>query len=446
GKSLRLRLPGEAGERPWRYASRAECSLCHNFQGAGAVLGAGTLQLNREVERGGRRENQLRSLERLGLFLRPLSAAPEALPRLVDPHDASGDLARRARSYLHANCTHCHDENRGGLSPLRLKFSSSEEAMAALGAPPLQGGFGLEDARLIAPGDPSRSVLYYRLAKMGSGHMPRVGPKLVDPRGLALVREWIEGLPGERGAVAVEGDAVRSWARAIEAAGSPPEARAQAIGALLDTTRGALELAHRLGSGGVSEECRSQALSTARAHPRFEVRDLFLRFLLREGEVPEAREADPGEILALRGDAARGREIFFRDGAPGCKGCHAAGGRGAAVGPDLSHIGKKYPRTTLLAQLVDPSREVSPEYAAYLLLTTEGEVLSGLLSERSESEVALKDMQGRVRRVPARRVKSLDRQPLSLMPDALLRELTAQEAADLLEYLVTRRAGTPAAR
>ena len=56
--------------------------------------------------------------------------------------------------------------------------------MKAVGGKPVQGTFGIADAMIIAPGEPERSVLYYRMASLGGSRMPRVGSRAVDEKGL----------------------------------------------------------------------------------------------------------------------------------------------------------------------------------------------------------------------------------------------------------------------
>src|SRR6185436_12343438 len=121
--------------------------------------------------------------------------SPEALPRLTPPFDAARDVNDRARSYLHVNCGHCHRFNGGGSSYFFLQHDLPLRDVKALGVRPTQGTFGIHDAQLLAPGDPYRSVLYFRLSKTGPGHMPHLGAKIVDERALPLIHEWIRQLP-----------------------------------------------------------------------------------------------------------------------------------------------------------------------------------------------------------------------------------------------------------
>src|SRR5207302_8813220 len=121
-------------------------------------------------------------------------------------------------AYLHANCGHCHSDHGGGSVPLRLHFSFSSAAMKAVGVRPTRGDFGLPDARIIKPGDPWASTLYYRMAKFGRDRMPHIGSDLPDEAGLRLVERWIAGL----------GKGAAAPALAV-----PPEKRPEAPGAAL---------------------------------------------------------------------------------------------------------------------------------------------------------------------------------------------------------------------
>jgi putative heme-binding domain-containing protein len=72
-----------------------------------------------------------------------------------------------------------------------------------------------------------------------------------------------------------------------------------------------------------------------------------------------------------------------------------------------------------------------------VLETTEGRVFSGFVVEKTDQEVAIKDQQGQTHRFPASKIESLNAQAKSIMPDLVLRDVTAQDAADLLAYLTT---------
>jgi putative heme-binding domain-containing protein len=142
--------------------------------------------------------------------------------------------------------------------------------------------------------------------------------------------------------------------------------------------------------------------------------------------------------LALKGDSGRGEKLFWSEAAA-CGNCHKVGDRGKPVGPDLSSIGKMRPREELLESILEPSRRIEPKYATYVAQTADGRSTIGLLVKRDAKEVVLRDGQNQEIILAAKNVESLQPSRTSLMPDGQLTSLTAQEAADLLEYLATRK-------
>lgn len=192
---------GTASKQSWHFPSRAECMVCHS-RAAGFVLGPQTLQMNREHDYGGFRDNQLAVLARSG-FLRfggkpkvdGMPKAPDEYPRLVDPYDSTADLGERARSYLHANCAQCHVAAGGGNSAIELHHNTETKNLRALGVAPLHDKFEIPEAQLIAPGEPERSVLLHRVGKTGRGRMPPLATSIVDQQAVELLRAWIKELP-----------------------------------------------------------------------------------------------------------------------------------------------------------------------------------------------------------------------------------------------------------
>ena len=187
------RANGGAQRQVWRYPSRAECLACHS-RAANFVLGLSELQMNKAHDYGAVRDNQLRTLEHIGVFNKPLPKPPSELPKVANPYDPGETLETRARSYLHANCSPCHVEAGGGNSKMELGFTTPAERMNLFSARPQHDTFGIDNAMLIAPGDPNRSILYQRLSRRGRGQMPPLVTALADERAVALFRDWIRGL------------------------------------------------------------------------------------------------------------------------------------------------------------------------------------------------------------------------------------------------------------
>jgi mono/diheme cytochrome c family protein len=118
-------------------------------------------------------------------------------PALADPADATAPLDARARAYLHTNCAHCHRPNGPAPTALDLRYSTALGDMGACDAPANNGDVGLgADARIVAPGDPARSVLAARMERRDAAAMPPLASFVADDAGVALVRDWIATLTG----------------------------------------------------------------------------------------------------------------------------------------------------------------------------------------------------------------------------------------------------------
>ncbi len=178
-------------QQKWHYPSRTECMVCHS-RAAGFTLGLSTGQMDKPHDYGTRQENQLAVLEQLNLATKP-AKKPKFEP-LVNPHDKTADLTRRAKSYLHANCAQCHVRAGGGNAQIELSYGTSLEKMNIVDVKPMHHKFDLPDPRLIAPGEPERSVLLHRMKIRGPGQMPQLATFHQDNQAIELLTEWIHSL------------------------------------------------------------------------------------------------------------------------------------------------------------------------------------------------------------------------------------------------------------
>jgi putative heme-binding domain-containing protein len=172
------------------------------------------------------------------------------------------------------------------------------------------------------------------------------------------------------------------------------------------------------------------------AHSEPAIRDLVERFIPEEQRVQRLGSSIKAEaILALAGDAGRGRMLFFETAGVQCKNCHKIGDQGQTLGPDLTQIGKKLDKAKLLESILEPSKTIDPQFVSHLVETNSGEVHTGLLVKRTDYETVLKKADGKEVTIRASEIDRSAPQQKSLMPDLLLRDLTPQQAADLLEFL-----------
>ncbi len=378
-------------EAGWRFLSRAECLRCHNSW-CNTVLSFDPLQL---------RPNALAAL------IQPTGPSKNLPTALVDPYDSGADLHKRARSYLHVNCSPCHRENAGGSVASLMNYQLRLEKAHLVGVKPSQGAFGIPDAQVVYPGKPYHSVLLYRLAKMGKGRMPYLGSTLVDERGVQLIEEWISQLGAEKAAAIPVSSAISNTAEAL------------AISCSLRSC---------------SDQTRRTVLAAVARSANPLITDVFERFLPEDQRRKTlGGTVRPEVVLALAGDIDRGRKLFAADGGGQCHSCHAAEKVGREFGPDLTHIGKKFTREQLLEHILHPSLSVEPQFIGWTL-ESDSESLTGIVLTRNEREVVLRDAQSE-RRFKVSEIARLEPLKTSLMPEGLLQGLTTQEAADLLAYL-----------
>jgi uncharacterized repeat protein (TIGR03806 family) len=172
----------------WTFPSRAECKTCHTPI-AGFVLGPEIVQIDRAFE-ADPTVNQLDQWVADGLFTEPLLPAHETMLPLAEIDDETMPADRRARGYLHTNCSFCHRE--GGQDPDFRYFVGLSEYNCVQASEGKVFGATL----LASPGDPTGSVIYVRMATTDPKfRMPPLASALVDPVGTPLVEEWILGLP-----------------------------------------------------------------------------------------------------------------------------------------------------------------------------------------------------------------------------------------------------------
>lgn len=435
--------PGGQREQTWSFPSRGDCIRCHNPWSEHA-LAFNVAQINRPHDYGSVSDNQIRTLKHIGVLVdipdepdpRNPNAKPEApkppekLPLLADPRDATADLERRARAYLHVNCAHCHRFNGGGSAHIYLQHDLPLQKIEAVNLRPTQGTFGINDARILAPGDPYRSVLLFRLAKLGPGHMPYLGSRIIDDRGVQLIHDWIASLPGK------PADASTPSLQQLAQSDTADSQSLAAIAELLSSPNQALRLAQAVRQRRLSEATRQKVIDEAMRQADPAIRDLFEPFVPDEQRTKRLGEViRPQEILKLAGDVGRGRELFQKSTVVQCRNCHRCEGTGAELGPDLSHVGKKLDRVKLLDSILQPSASIDPKYAGWLVETKSGKVITGLLVQKDGAEVVIQDMQNKQHRIPTAEIEGLFPQRKSLMPDLLLRDFTPEQVADLLAYL-----------
>lgn len=215
---------GKAVQQHYYFPSRSDCLTCHTKQ-EGFTLGPETAQMNHTISYRGKTANQIELWTKLGLFIEAPKKDPHDLDRFPNwgfgNLDRSGDddehaakrggsatnrrlkeifqppaddesVEKYARAWLDVNCAMCHQPD--GIAPGKrdFRFDTPREKMNVVDIAPSQMRRRMPEMKLIAPGRPEHSELFRRINSDYPLQMPPLATNLVDPKGTAVMRRWIE--------------------------------------------------------------------------------------------------------------------------------------------------------------------------------------------------------------------------------------------------------------
>src|SRR5690606_36227407 len=136
--------------------------------------------------------------------------------------------------------------------------------------------------------------------------------------------------------------------------------------------------------------------------------------------------------LSQHGDASRGRQVFQKI----CAACHRLENTGHEIGPSLASFRTRGPEA-ILVNVLDPSREVNPQYVNYLVLTADGRSISGMIASETANSVTLRRAENATDTIERADIEEMRSSGLSIMPEGLEKQIDVQSMADLLAYLMT---------
>ena len=157
------------------------------------------------------------------------------------------------------------------------------------------------------------------------------------------------------------------------------------------------------------------------------------------GLAAEMKPLTPAELTAMvnevaaKGDPIRGEAIFRRTDL-NCMSCHAVSKAGGDVGPDLSSIGQTSPADYIINSILVPDQSIKEQFHTLVVQTSDGQVFQGIVTDKDNQRIILKDATGVPRVVPVSSIE--DQKPGgSLMPKGLVNLMTRAEFIDLVRFL-----------
>jgi putative membrane-bound dehydrogenase-like protein len=130
-------------------------------------------------------------------------------------------------------------------------------------------------------------------------------------------------------------------------------------------------------------------------------------------------------------DLANGREVFRKT----CASCHKLFGDGRTIGPELTGANRRNLHY-LLSNVIDPSAAVPADFRLATVVTNNGRVITGAISQRSDSAITIQTATGTVQ-IKSEDIDAVKISPKSMMPDGLLDKLSEDQICDLFAWMMS---------
>ena len=213
--------------------------------------------------------------------------------------------------------------------------------------------------------------------------------------------------------------------------GQSPELRNQVLEAILQRPDWTRILIEQLESGDVAtQSIGSQHRHRLTIHRFPDIRVKAIQLFGQAGADRKKVIEDYADALSLDGSSTRGKLLYDKS----CASCHETATQTHPLAPHLSEVTRRDPEQFLI-DILDPNRSIEPKYQQFTITTESGESVTGLIGADTERAISVIDSQGAVSILPRETILSMQSGP-SFMPEGLEKELTPQQMADLLAYLM----------
>ncbi len=240
------------------------------------------------------------------------------------------------------------------------------------------------------------------------------------------------------GLVSLDMDKAAETAVTILSEGSADDDPAPMVDAFLDHQGGPERLARAIAGKSIPEDVAKLALRHMYGVGRSDaaLSDALSKAAGISTEVPKLTKAQVKELEAevlAHGDPAIG-EAIFRRADLSCMRCHAVSKAGGQIGPDLSAVGASSPVEYLIHSILDPDQAIKEAFKTSIIITIEGKILTGIVVDRDDDRVVIKDAAGKERTIPTADIDD-EAEGSSLMPKGLTKFLTHDELVHLVRFL-----------
>ncbi|MCY2967609.1 MAG: hypothetical protein NT069_28930, partial [Planctomycetota bacterium] len=227
-------------------------------------------------------------------------------------------------------------------------------------------------------------------------------------------------------------------AAAVLASASPSDESGPLLDAFFDRKEGSDELARALEKVSLSVDVAKRALRTMYSVGRSDggLSNVLSKAAGIAADLPPPTPEEVAKIVAdvpIKGDPARG-ELVFRRTDVSCMRCHSVSRAGGQVGPELSALGGSSPIDYVANSILNPNLAVKEQYVTRVFELVSGKVLSGVVIDRDETRVRIRDAQGKVQVIPTADIEE-ESEGASMMPMGLTKFLTRDELLDLIRFV-----------
>jgi putative heme-binding domain-containing protein len=140
----------------------------------------------------------------------------------------------------------------------------------------------------------------------------------------------------------------------------------------------------------------------------------------------------------VAGDPKAGRALFFDvKGKIQCARCHSIGSEGGRIGPSLDRIAARRAPEFIMESILEPSKDIAPEFETVAIATKEGRVITGIRINETNFNIQLREENGRFHSLTKRDLDEVKVSKKSLMPENFGELMTVKELHDLFAYLMS---------